>query len=310
MAIYNDDCINALKYIDENSIDLIFCSPPYANLRKYGGENSEASPDKYIDWFLPKADIFYKLLKPTGSMIININDCVVNRFRSLYVFKLVIALCENYGFQLFERLFWDKSCSPPTTHQRFRDTTEYIFWFVKSKDFKFKIDRGRLPYNPITINRYKSQVPTWHTRDPESRICEKCEGSMTAIKDRLKCKNCGNEVQNAIKMKMLDLNPLGAHPSTLLHLGSESKNTGSHTATFPMSLPLYFIPIATDNGDVVMDPFMGSGKTILASLKLNRKYIGFEIFDKNFREAEANINNYKEKLKYGFEPREHTTPLF
>jgi len=308
--IYNEDCINSLQYIGKDSVDLILFSPPYANLRTYGHKNSEANPDDYVDWFIPKAKIFNQILKSNGSMIININDCVVNRFRHLYVFKLVIALCEKCGFELFERLFWDKSCSPPTSDQRFRDTTEYIFWFVKTKKFKLKIDKGRLPYNPITIKRYQQQVPTWHTRDPKARICTKCGDNMIAIKDRLKCKKCGYELLNAIKMKNLELNPLGAHPSTLIRLGSESKNTGTHTSTFPMALPSYFIPMATDDGDTVMDPFMGSGKTILASLKLNRKYIGFEILPNIFKEAQENINNYKEKLKYGYEPQERTIPLF
>ena len=84
------DCEEILKRIPDNSIDLIFTSPPYADQRKktYGG----VSPDDYVDWFLPRASQFLRVLKPTGTFILNIKERVVDGERHTYVLELILKL--------------------------------------------------------------------------------------------------------------------------------------------------------------------------------------------------------------------------
>ena len=300
-VLYNDDCIFADKYLEKDSVDLFLFSPPYADLRNYGHEDSQVSPDNYVEWFLPKARVFKELLKDTGSMIININDCVRDRFRHLYVFELVVALCKEVGFHLFERTFWDSGCSPPSPKGRFRNTTEYILWFAKTKDFKFYVDRGRVPYNKDTIKRYQTLVPVGHTRNLENEICPICGKQLICKSGKQICSSCGFGKQ--IKMKKVELNPLGALPSTLLQIGSESQRVGLHNAVFPISLPNYIIPMVTDIGDLVVDPFMGLGTTILSAIKLERGFVGFEIVKSIYDEASERINpaqQYRESKEYIF----------
>ncbi|PJF32761.1 MAG: hypothetical protein CUN52_00140 [Phototrophicales bacterium] len=88
--IYCGDCENILKIFPENSIDLIVTSPPYADQRvkTYGG----VSPDDYVDWFLPKSAEFLRVLKPTGTFILNIKEKAVNGERHTYVLELILAL--------------------------------------------------------------------------------------------------------------------------------------------------------------------------------------------------------------------------
>jgi len=295
--IHNDNCENALKWLDKKSVDLIFTSPPYSNVKKYGNLDSQCSPDEYVKWFLPKAHVFKEVLKDSGSFILNIGDKTINKCRHNYVFELVLALEREYGFRRFETLFWDKGCSPPAKG-RFRNTTEYIFWFIKSgceDKFKFNIDKGRVPYNEITLKRHKSMQSKWHTRDSAKEKCPQCGEQRKYKKDRLICLSCGYE--EIVELKKVDANPLGALPSTLLRMGSESRNTGYHAAVFPKRLPLYFIPIATEESDIVFDPFSGNATTALACMDLNRKYIGCEIVKEIHDNSIKRINSYKAELE-------------
>ena len=95
------DCEEILKRIDSDSVDLVLTSPPYANLRRYRMNKndglSELAPDKYVNWFLPKAKEIYRVLKPEGSFVLNINDRTVDNFQHLYVFELVLKLCNEVG---------------------------------------------------------------------------------------------------------------------------------------------------------------------------------------------------------------------
>lgn len=270
--VHNLDCQFADRFVEKESVDLVLFSPPYANLREYGHENSQCHPDKYVEWFMPKAQVFFDILNKNGSMIININDCVVDGFRHPYVYELVLALQKQIGFKMFERCFWDKGKTPPTNN-RFRDASEYVFWFVKDKNFKHYMDEGRIPYQPSTIERYKKPIVERHTRKP------------------------GKEGKES--KKILDLNPLGALPSTIIKIGSESKNTGTHTAVFPIKFAEYFIKMSTDPGDLVLDPFMGNGTTAIACIKNNRKYIGFEIVEENWEKSLERIEKFKYKMIVG-----------
>ena len=295
--VYNDSCQNALDWLEEKSVDLILTSPPYADIRKYGHSESQCSADKYVDWFLPKAEIFGKVLKDTGSFILNMGDRLQNRCQHPYVFELIIALEKQCGFRRYETIFWDKSCSPPS-NKRFRPTTEYIFWLIKKgseKTFKFYLDKGRVPYSENTKGRYsRSKTATWHTRDSEKEKCPECSNRMKPIKEKYICGNCNYEKK--IDLKQIKLHPEGALPSTLLRMGSESRNTGPHNAVFPKKLPSYFIPIATDEGDVVFDPFMGSGTTALSCIDLKRNYVGSEIVEERHKDCLERIEKYRQKL--------------
>ena len=91
------DCGEAMKQIPSQSIDLVLTSPPYADKRDYGSKDASIAPDDYVDWFIPKAREIYRILKPTGSFVLNISDKVVDGYQHLYVFELLLKLCKNVG---------------------------------------------------------------------------------------------------------------------------------------------------------------------------------------------------------------------
>jgi len=101
---------NILKNFGDNCIDLIFTSPPYADRRKhtYGG----IKPEKYVEWFLPKSEQFLRVLKPSGTFILNIKEKAENGERHTYVLELILAL-KKQGWLWTEEFIWHKkNCYP------------------------------------------------------------------------------------------------------------------------------------------------------------------------------------------------------
>ena len=92
--IYLGDSLELLKQLPDDSIDLVITSPPYSTLKVYV-DNPGVSADKYVDWFLPYCKEIQRVIKPTGSFILNINDKVEGGFRHPYVFDL-ISKQKNY----------------------------------------------------------------------------------------------------------------------------------------------------------------------------------------------------------------------
>lgn len=244
------DCQNVLKIIPEKSIDLIFTSPPYADQRNntYGG----ISPDKYVSWFLPKSEEFLRVLKPSGSFVLNIKERVVEGQRHTYVIKLILALQEQ-GWLWTEEYMWHKKNSHPGKWpNRFRDNWERLLHFTKDRKFQMFQDEVKVPIGNWADGRLKNLSETDRTRD-NSRV-----GS-----------GFGKKISNWVGKEMV-------YPSNVLHMATECYNQ-QHSAVFPLALPEWFIKLFTKEGDIVMDPFMGSGTTCVAAKRLSRGYLGIDV---------------------------------
>lgn len=262
--IYCGDSCNILSNcVDDNSINLHIHSPPYAKMKNYG-ECVGIEPNNYVKWYLPFAYQVYRTLKNNGSFILNINDCVIQGFRHNYVYELVYRLTNDIGFNLYERFVWNKGkslCHP----KRFRDSMEYIFWFTKNKDFYLNIDSMRVPYNPISIQRMKNPIIKRFNRTIDN--------------------------QEAPEYKEWKPNPLGALPSTIVNIGSESKRISNiNFAVYPEKLVSYFIKGATLPKETVCDIFSGSGTTCVSAKKLDRQYLGIELESKAVEESLQRLN--------------------
>jgi site-specific DNA-methyltransferase (adenine-specific) len=248
--IYLGDCLDVLKNIQDSSIALIVTSPPYADQRSntYGGIH----PDKYVEWFLPRAKEFQRVLKPTGSFILNIKERVYNGERHTYVIELILDM-KKQGWLWTEEYMWHKkNCYPGKWPNRFRDSWERLLHFTKQKQFKMIQDNVKIPMGNWANKRLKNLSGTDMIRD-KSKV-----GS-----------GFGKNISN-----WLDKDTV--YPTNVLHLATECGNT-NHSATFPEGLPSWFIQLFTEESDVVLDPFAGSGTTLVASNKLKRKGIGIDI---------------------------------
>lgn len=250
VKLYCGDCLDVLKNISDNSVDLIFTSPPYADSRKkaYGGIH----PDKYVEWFLPRSEQFFRVLKPTGSFVLNIKEKAVNGERHTYVIELILAL-RKQGWLWTEEYVWHKkNCYPGKWPNRFRDAWERLLHFTKAKEFKMFQDAVKEPIGDWANTRLKSL------------------GKNDAIRFNSRSgSGFGKNVANWLNRKTV-------YPTNVLHMATEC-GYKEHSATFPVKLPEWFIKLFTEEGDTVLDPFVGSGTTCVAACSLNRECIGIDI---------------------------------
>jgi site-specific DNA-methyltransferase (adenine-specific) len=248
-SVIHGDCPDALKGIKGNSVDLIVTSPPYADSRKntYGG----IAPSKYVEWFLPISKELRRVLKPDGSFVLNVKERVVSGERHTYVIELILAL-RKQGWLWTEEYMWHKrNCYPGKWPNRFRDSWERLLHFNKSKHFKMYQDAVMVPMGDWANTRLRNLSETDRVRD-ESKVNS----------------GFGKNVSNWIGRTKV-------YPTNVLHMATECGNR-NHSATFPRALPEWFIKLFTKPGDVVLDPFLGSGTTALVAAELGRRYIGIE----------------------------------
>lgn len=263
------DSKEELKKIGSNSIDLIFTSPPYADQRKntYGG----ISHEKYVEWFIPISEQLLRVLKPTGSFVLNIKEKVVNGERSTYVMELVIAM-RKQGWLWTEEYIWHKKNSfPGKWPNRFRDSWEHLLQFNKDKKFNMYQDAVMVPMGDWAKTRLKKLSDTDKKRD-NSKV-----GS-----------GFGKNISNWVDRKL-------AYPTNVLHLATECNNK-NHSAAFPEELPEWFIKLFTKEGDIVLDPFAGSGTTNIVAERLGRKTIGIEIIPEYHKMIYQALNPKQLKL--------------
>jgi len=257
------DCRKKLKSVDENSIDLIITSPPYADQRKnsYGGIH----PDKYVDWFLPITSELLRVLKPTGTFILNIKERVLNGERHTYVIDLILEM-RKQGWLWTEEFMWHKkNCYPGKWPNRFRDSWERLLQFNKNRKFKMNQESVMVPMGDWSNGRLKNLSETDKLRD-ESKV-----GS-----------GFGKNVSNWIGREK-------AYPTNVLHMATECNNK-SHSATFPEKLPEWFIKLFTNEEDWILDPFTGSGTTNKVAQKLRRNSIGIEILPEYYELVDSKLN--------------------
>ncbi len=263
------DCEQVLQQFPDDCIDLIFTSPPYADQRRntYGG----IRPDDYVAWFLPKAQQFLRVLKPSGTFVLNIKERVVDGERHTYVLELILEM-RKQGWLWTEEFIWHKKNSyPGKWPNRFRDAWERLLQFNKRPNFKMHQEAVMIPVGEWARERLSNLSATDRIRD-ESRV-----GS-----------GFGKNVSNwAGRGKV--------YPDNVIHMATECSNR-NHSAVFPVDLPLWFIKLFTDPDDVVLDPFCGSGTTAVAAVRLKRHYVGIEINPEYCRVARGRLFETQPRL--------------
>ena len=267
MVIHTDirlgNCCEILKDFPDNSVDLVFTSPPYADQRSntYGGIH----PNKYVKWFLPISMELFRVLNPAGTFVLNIKEKVVSGERSTYVIELIIEM-KKQGWLWTEEFIWHKkNCYPGKWPNRFRDAWERLLQFNKQKKFNMYQKEVMVPMGSWKDSRLRNLSTTDKIRDV-SRV-----GS-----------GFGKNISNWIDRER-------AYPTNVLHLATECNNK-NHSAVFPESLPRWFIQLFTKTGDTVLDPFMGSGTTNFVAQKMHRNSIGIELSPEYYKIVKKRLN--------------------
>jgi len=265
------DCFELIKTLPDNSIDLVITSPPYADIiSSYGKDVSIKKPTEYVDWILPLFNEIYRVLKPTGSFILNINHNVNKGVVNPFVYELIYRSQKETKLKLYSDLYWYKKGGIPNgSKKRFRNLTEFIFHFVKDpKQLKFYMERVLEEPAESYIKRAESPM------NDDSKIVD---GKRVRQKVRYMKNITEGKQDHVYKYRLL---PDKIRPDNVFRFktaAADRTNIVRHPAPFNRELPEYFINLLTDEGDVVLDVFSGIGTTGLPCKDMNRQYIGFEL---------------------------------
>ena len=279
--ILTGDCFELIKTLDDNSVDLVITSPPYADIVNYGKNISIKKSNEYVDWILPLFNEIYRVLKPSGSFILNINDNCDKGYRNTFVYELIYRNSKETSLKLYDTYYWVKKAGIPNgSKKRFRNMSEYIFHFCKdAKQMKFYMDRVLEEPSESYLSRLNS--PT----NDDSNIVDgerKRKNIVWVRKTSMKVDETGSKDPDLVQRIVPDK----VRPNNIFYFKSASSardNSIRHPAPYHKELPTYFINLLTDEGDVVLDVFSGIGTTGLGCNELNRQYIGMEL-NKNYAE--------------------------
>ena len=287
-AAFLGDSLDTLRAMPDGSVNLVLTSPPYAlHFKKEYGNVSKAV---YVEWFLPFAREILRMLTDDGSFVLNIGGSwnPGSPTRSLYHYKLMIALVEELGFHLAQECYWYNPAKMPVPAEwvtvrrvRIKDAVEHVWWLSKTAHPKADNRKVLRPYSPDMLRLAKKGVRT--TVRPSGH-------NINSSFDKIESGGSipSNVFEEQIANEMLIAGNNAANDSYT----TRCKETGTkiHPARFPATLPDFFIKLLTDEGDLVVDPFAGSNTAGAVAERLGRRWIAME-----------QLAEYLEASKFRFE---------
>ena len=279
---YQGDSLDLLKKIPDGAVNLAVTSPPYAlEFKKTYGNVSKAD---YVDWILPFTKEIFRVLSDDGSFVLNIGGSwnKGEPTRSLYQYKLLIALVEEVGFSLAQELYWYNPAKMPVPAEwvtvrriRVKDSVEHVWWLSKTAYPKASNTKVLKPYSPDMLRLNRRGVK--EAVRPSGHVIGKSW-------DKIKAQGAipGNVIEDAdTPDDMLKFGNNAANDIYTLRCKEEGMRI--HPARFPASLPSFFIKMLTDEGDLVLDPFAGSNTTGATAEKLERRWLAFDLDEEYLR---------------------------
>lgn len=267
-SAYLGDALTLLKLMPDESVDLVLTSPPFALQRQkvYGNVDQ----DEYVDWLLSFAVEVRRILKSTGSFVLDLGGayCKGRPVRSLHNFRALVRMCDEGGWNLAEEFFWFNPARLPSPIEwvnkrkiRVKDAVNTVWWLSKDDFPKADVTKVLVPYS----DRMKRLL-----QDSEKYYSPKKRPSGHDISERFAADNGGAIPPNLLQIPNTESNSQYLRCCQLVE-------ADGHPARFPQKLPEFFIQFLTEPGDTVVDIFAGSNTTGAAAEELGRKWLAFEI---------------------------------
>jgi DNA modification methylase len=265
------DSIELLKQLDNNSVNLVMTSPPFALLRQKSYGNLEQ--EKYVEWLCSFGKLVYEKLTEDGSFVIDLGGAYNrgNPTYSLYQFKVLIKMCEEIGFHLAQPFYWHNTSALPAPIEwvnkrklRAKNSVNTEWWLSKTEWPKANVKNVLSPYS----SRMKHLI-----EKPEDFVKE--EGIERPSGHVMGKSSWTKDNGGAIPSNLLQYSNSESNSQYLRYCKALSLK--GHPARFPSALPEFFIKLLTDENDLVLDIFGGSNTTGYAAESLNRRWLSFEL---------------------------------
>jgi site-specific DNA-methyltransferase (adenine-specific) len=322
------DSAALLRLIPNDSIDLVITSPPYFQQREYdgGGIGNEKRPDDYISGLIEIFRECVRIIKPTGSIVFNIGDKYENSSLLLMPYRFAIAATEQCGVTLVNNVTWVKTNPTPRQfRRRLVSSTEPFFHFVKSQNYQYHIDEFLKPQdtekpnggNGTGENVGKKYFALIEQSQLTARQKEMARNALEEVIEEVR----NGEIQGfRMKIRGIHSEPFGGQEGgrkiqldkngfTIIRIYGnplkkdaittpvESLKNCPHPAIYPVQIVEEFLNLLTKPGNVVVDPFIGSGSTAIAAFKHQRVYVGFDISEEYCQYARERLSTVKHQLK-------------
>lgn len=262
------------RLVDGRPVNLGVTSPPYADRRKYDASSGfePIDPDDYVDWFEPVAANIAAVLAPDGSWVVNIKAGAEGLDRDLYVMDLVIAHVRAWGWHFGEEFCWERTGVPKGPVLRLKNQFEPCYQFTRDR-WKFRPQQVRHASENMVLPLGPGAGDTgWSERQGGNR--QFLDPAQIVNKRKSNAARQGDPDDDWYAGQYAEG---WAYPGNRLPTFAGTHTATGHTAAFPVGLPEWFIRLLTDEGDTVLDPFMGSGSTMLAAHKQRRRALGVEL---------------------------------
>lgn len=334
IQFYNEivcgDSAQLLKSIPDSSIDLVITSPPYFRQREYdgGGVGNEKMPDEYVAALMKIFQECVRIIKPTGSIVFNVGDKYEDSSLLLMPYRFAIAATEQCDVTLVNNVTWVKSNPTPRQFKRrLVSSTEPFFHFVKTPNYKYFLDEFLKPIDEPKPNGNSNGNSSGE--NVGKKYFQLIEQSMLTPKQKEMARNALAEVIDEVrnkeiqgfrmKIRGIHSEPFGGQDGgrkiqldkngfTIIRIYGnplkkdviatpvESLKNCPHPAIYPVKVVEEFIKLLTQKGDIVLDPFVGSGSTAVAAFQNQRGYIGFDISPEYCAYAQKRLSSIRHQV--------------
>lgn len=305
------DSLKILKRFPNDCIDLSLFSPSYFKQRDYkieGQMGKEKTKEEFLENLTNIIKELYRITKPTGSMVVNIGDTIIKKHWALIPERFAI-MCDTVGFGSVSKMIWNKlNAMPSSTSIRWSPKWEPIYVFSKTEDWYFDLDKIRIP------TKTKSKSFNYRTRNStqykfgdltnRSNREIKIYNTTTGIKKQDNVygsdgKKKGNYNGFNARYDHSKIEKKGKNPGDVMNY-SNQKNTKDHPAVFPTYIPTQFVRSLCPKNGLVLDPFCGSGTTLLDAYTEGKRYCGIELKKEYMSDCLIkleNVRKYWEKVE-------------
>jgi len=311
-----------LKEIPKNTINLIITSPPYFNQRKYKGIGREESIEEYLNNLIKIFEQCVRITKEDGSIVFNLGDKYIDKSLELIPHKFALKVLDLFDVKLPNVITWVKTNPTPRQYKRrLVNSTEPFFHFVKNDSYYYdrkaflSADKNENRYKEIEKRKKSKKGQIYFKKIENSPLSrEEKEGAKKALKNAINRYKKGEIEDFRMKIRGVHALPFGGQEGgRMTHLREkgftiidmhgnkmkrdviessvETDKGNDHPAVYPEYIIREIIKLLTKEGDIVLDPFVGSGTTPAAAKKLGRKWIGVDISEKYCEYSKERINN-------------------
>lgn len=291
-AIHVGDCVEIMSRLPADSIDMAMFSPPYWGQRDYGVDEqmgAEETPEQYVSALVEVCEAVGRVLKPDGSLWLNVSDKFNRKRKMMMPHRVAIALIDE-GWYVRNDVVWHKTnARPESVKDRLSVRHEYLFHASPSRQYQYDLDEIREPHSDESVRR-QMRGESGNNAHSHKNSTERLPAGGPETMHEARGFKGYDGMREAVRAGETDLHPMGKNPGDVWEIATD-RSVSWHPAVYPVELCERPIRATCPPGGVVLDPMVGSGTTLVAAEGLGRRYIGIELNEEYAERAAERVSS-------------------